>query len=101
MAGLNVAGYTFSGPFLHVDHLFRQSGVYVISVLNGTIHEVLDIGESHDVHTRIRNHDRADQWLRHAVGRTLHVSAFYCDELTRTLMERQLRAHFNPVCGVR
>lgn len=101
MAGLNVAGYTFSGPFLHVNHLLRQSGVYVISALSGALHEVLDIGESHDVHTRVRNHDRANQWSYHAAGRTLHVSVFYCDEPTRTLMERQLRARFNPACGVR
>lgn len=101
MAGLNVAGYTFSGPFQSVDHLFRQSGVYLISVFNGVFHEVLDIGESHDIHTRVRNHDRANQWSHHAAGRTLHVSAFYCDEPTRTLMERQLRARFNPACGVR
>ena len=102
MGGLNVAGlYTFDGPFGHVDYLLRQSGVYLISVFNGMHHVVLDIGESHDIRTRVINHDRAAQWQRHAAGRPLHVSTYYCDEPTRMTMERQLRAHFNPICGVR
>ncbi len=67
MGGLNVAGlYTFDGPFRHVDYLLRQSGVYLISVFNGTHHVVLDIGESHNIHARVSNHDRANQWQRHA-----------------------------------
>jgi len=102
MAGLNVDGlYTFNGPFQHTSYLLKQSGVYLISVFDGTRHVVLDIGESHDIHARISNHDRADQWQLHAGGLPLHVSTYYCDEPTRMSMERQLRARFNPVCGVR
>lgn len=102
MAGLNVDGlYIFNGPFQHTNNLLKQSGVYLISIFNGEHHVVLDIGESHDIHSRVSNHDRAGEWQLHAAGLHLHVSTFYCDEPTRMSMERQLRERFNPVCGVR
>lgn len=102
MAGLNVENlYTFNGPFTHVDGLLKQSGVYLISIIENGIHQVLDIGESHDIHTRVKTHDRANQWLSNSKGLQLHVSSYYCDELTRMQIERQLRTIFNPICGVR
>ena len=102
MAGLNVEDlYTFNGPFTHVDGLLQRSGVYLISVIENGIHRVLDIGESDDLHTRVKHHDRANQWLANSGGKQLHVSSYYCDELTRMAIERQLRDIFNPVCGVR
>jgi hypothetical protein len=93
--------YVFNGPFTHVDGLLRQSGVYLISVVENGLHQVLDIGESNDIHTRIKNHDRESQWLSNNGGRQLHVSSYYCDEPTRMVIERQLRSVFNPVCGER
>lgn len=93
--------YVFNGPFTHVDRLLRQSGVYLISVAENGAHRVLDIGESDDVHTRVKHHDRESQWLANNNGGQLHVSSYYCDEPTRMLIERQLRGLFNLVCGER
>lgn len=100
--GLNVQNlYTFNGPFRHVDDLLTKSGVYLISILEGGVHTVLDIGELSDLHTRVKNHDRALQWTSHSKNLPIYVSSYYCDEPTRMAMESQLRTIFNPVCGVR
>lgn len=93
--------YVFNGPFIHVDGLLQQSGVYLISVVENGVHRVLDIGESGDIHTRVKTHDRQSQWLTNSGGGQLHVSSYYCDEPTRMSIERQLRGLFNPVCGER
>lgn len=100
--GLNVENlYTFNGPFTNVNGLLRQSGVYLVSILENGMHKVLDIGESDDVHARVKVHDRTNQWLANNGGNQLHVSSYYCDEPTRMAIERQLRNIFNPVCGDR
>jgi hypothetical protein len=100
--GLNVENlYTFNGPFTRVDDLLAKSGVYLISILENGYHRVLDIGESENIYHRVKNHDRANQWVTHGRNQTLHVSSFYCDEPTRMTIERQLRATCNPVCGER
>ncbi len=100
--GLNVGNlYTFNGPFQHVDGLLTKSGVYLISILENGVHTVLDVGESLDLHNRVKSHDRAGQWVNNSKNLPLHVSSYYCDEPTRMAMESQLRTMFNPVCGVR
>lgn len=100
--GLNVQNlYTFNGPFTQVSDLLTESGVYLISVFENGYHRVLDIGESDNIHNRVKNHDRADQWAKHGSGQVLHASTFYCDEPTRMAIERQLRAVCNPACGER
>lgn len=91
--------YVFNGPFTSVEHLMQRSGVYLISVFENGFHKVLDIGESHDIHTRVKTHDRQKQWLANNGGQQLHVSSYYCDEPTRMFIERQLRQLFNPLVG--
>lgn len=93
--------YVFNGPFTHVDSLLQRSGVYLISVVENGAHRVLDIGESSDIHTRVKNHDRQNQWMANNSGGQLHVSSYYCDESTRMSIEQHLRSLFNPVCGER
>ncbi len=92
--------YAFDGPHINTGSLLRQSGVYVISTVVNGFHKVLDVGESHDVQHRIENHDRKDSWQRH-IGDTLYVSALYCTELERMLVEANIRQFHNPPCGIR
>lgn len=63
---INIGGYNFEGPFNNSDSLRSQSGVYVIlgsNAGNGNWN-VVDVGESEDVKTRVASHDRADCWKR-------------------------------------
>jgi hypothetical protein len=92
---------TFNGPFTSTVHLSDESGVYAVSTLlrDGT-HYILDIGESHEVRTRLENHDRASQWQANILN-GLFYSTFYCSEQDRMMLEGHLRDFFNPPCGIR
>lgn len=93
--------YSFDGPFDHTGALQFKSGVYAILGKRPTDaqYRVLDIGESHSVRERVQNHDRAPCWSRQQLP--LFVAVYYCDEPTRMKVEQDLRAHYQPACGLR
>ena len=98
---INIGNYHAEGPFGNDNNLQARSGVYVI--LGRRNHasnwSVEDVGESENVQKRVSNHDRAPCWR--GQGHTeLSVAAIYSDERNRMLIERQLRAQFNPPCGL-
>lgn len=92
--------YNFDGPHSNVAGLLQQSGVYVICTIVNGYHKVIDVGESHNVQHRVTNHDRSKQWNDHIADR-LYVSALYCDEQARMLVESSIRQFHQPPCGVR
>lgn len=99
---ITIGNYSFEGPFGNTADLRNNSGVYAILSrrTNADRYTVIDIGEAGWIRDRVANHDRRDQWSRNNHG-ALAVAAFYCNELARMRIERELRAQFNPVCGVR
>lgn len=92
--------YTFDGPHTSVANLLQQSGVYVITTFVNGYHKVVDVGESHNIQDRVSGHDRNSQWNAHIADR-LYVSALYCDEQARILVEGAVRQFHTPPCGVR
>lgn len=94
--------HQFAGPHRDASTLPNRSGVYLITRLqNGNgLHEVIDVGESHNIAERIPNHDRMAQWNL-ASGNSFHVWTLLADEAGRMLIERAHRFAYNPVCGVR
>lgn len=92
--------YSFDGPHTSTANLLQQSGVYLISTIVNGYHKVLDVGESHNIQNRVSNHDRNSQWNAHMADR-LYVSALYCDEQARMLVEGAVRQFHSPPCGVR
>ena len=92
--------YEFDGPHTNTGALLRRSGVYVISTVVNGLHKVVDVGESHDIKHRIDSHDRKESWQQH-ISDTLYVSAIYCSEAERMLVESAIRQFHNPPCGVR
>lgn len=90
--------YLFDGPHTNVANLLQRSGVYVITTIVNGYHKVVDVGESHNVQNRVTNHDRSKQWNTHIADR-LYVSAYYCDEPARMLVESTVRQFHNPPCG--
>lgn len=93
--------YEFSGPYPAVEMLNAESGVYLVSTKNPDgKHQVLDVGESGNVNSRVATHDRREQW-KAKVRDGLFVSAHYCDEATRMALEKELRDFLNPPCGDR
>lgn len=96
---ITISNYTFDGTYSSPAHLQDRSGVYVVlgTTINGL--QILDIGESGWVRSRVQGHDRAVAWARHRVS--LSYAAFYCDETSRMRIESELRAKYNPPCGDR
>ena len=92
--------YEFDGPHTNVASLLQRSGVYVISTIVNGYHKVVDVGESHNVQNRVANHDRSEQWNAHIADR-LYVSALYCDEQARMVVESAVRQFHQPPCGER
>lgn len=98
-----IGGYTFEGPFFGTVSLKDRSGVYAIlcQAPDGK-YQVLDVGESATVKSRIENHDRASCWSRNCSNGTLTVAVLYTpgsQQGGRRAIEQALRDSFDPPCG--
>jgi len=96
----NGGNYQFAGPHANQSFLPAQSGVYIITRLTNGIHEVIDVGESHNIADRIPSHERMVQWNR-VSGNAFHVWTLLANEANRMIIERAHRLAYNPVCGER
>jgi hypothetical protein len=100
-----VSGLNFHGPFSSAQPLLNQSGVYVIltrGALPGSQWQVLDVGESGTLRSRIENHGRRSQWTAHSHGQ-LSVAALYTQGLPedkRRQLEQSIRQQYQPLCGM-
>ncbi len=99
--GVEIGRYVFDGPFINVESLEDKSGVYAIlrPSANGN-YDVIDIGESHAVRKRLKNHDRAFCWLQFC-GNAPYYAVYYTEEFARKQIEHELRIIYNPPCGDR
>ncbi len=101
---LQLSNYNFDGPFYKISDIKDQPGIYAIltNIPRGVA--LLDIGESENVKTRIQNHDRKDEWNKHAQG-TISAAVYYTNHLppvSRKAIEHILRMSFkNLPCGER
>lgn len=97
---IQVGNYHAEGPFGNEAALQARSGVYVIlgRANQSQNWNVVDVGESQDVRERVTNHDRAPCWRGQGHAQ-LAVAAIYADARKRMVIERELRAKFNPPCG--
>jgi hypothetical protein len=101
--GIAIGRYNFAGPYRSASGLEDRSGVYVILAYNGSGYNVVDVGESATVKSRVETHDRAGCWSRHATG-PLFVAALYTpgyQAAFRCAIERELRQLYDPPCGKR
>ncbi|HEV7951757.1 MAG TPA: hypothetical protein VGO98_00050 [Candidatus Saccharimonadales bacterium] len=93
--------HQFTGPVTNTSYLPALSGVYLIATIapNGQ-HTVIDVGESHNLQHRIKNHDRAPQWQRN-MQNGLYAWTYLANEFERMNIEKAHRIAYNPVCGER
>ncbi len=103
---ITIGEWTFDGPYLlsETGHLEDRSGVYVIlcPTQQGQ-YDVIDVGESAQVRTRVEAHDRKDCWKRHCKD-TLYVAVLYTPNLQqpgRSEIEQEIRRQYTPPCGER
>lgn len=101
---INIAQYSFEGPYPSTSSLEDRSGVYAIldKRQDGNTY-LLDCGESATVKTRVGSHDRAPCWTKNQQG-TLQVAVYYTptlQQLGRKLVEQSIRSQFPGLCGDR
>ena len=93
----------FQGPWtVGTNNAARYPGVYIVCarVWLGR-HQVLYIGESDNIASRMAGHDRREDWEREARGRQLIFYAKRIEaRIERFLEERVLIGDYNPPCNV-
>ena len=92
---IKIGNYTFEGPFSSTSSLEDRSGVYAIL---DDDNRKIDIGESHEVRTRVENHERKSCWEENNYSK---YAAYYTSEANRKRIESELRDQYNPPCGER
>lgn len=97
-----VGGYSFSGRYSmdEIDEIRDWPGLYAILCRRGRGHYLVDVGESDNLRSELKEHDRSDLWTRNCSG-SLVVTVKYTlelEELERVRMEQKIRNRHNPPC---
>jgi hypothetical protein len=93
--------YSLEGPF-DFESIRDVGGIYVIVCPTPLQTQIVDIGESGQLKTRLDNHERRDCWYRNCNPDRLQVYVFYTPGMSeehRMEIEADLRSHWNPPCG--
>lgn len=100
---IEIAGYEFAGPYKLTTSLEDRSGVYaILTPTSTTRYNIIDVGESAKVKTRVENHDRKPCWRRHANNGQILYAVYYTPGLHQTgrkEIEQKIRKQYNPPCG--
>lgn len=104
---ITIGTYVFEGPYSSNNsnnYLKDLSGVYAILCKkdNGN-YDLIDVGESATVKTRVENHDREACW-NGSCRSELNVAVYYTPHLQqsgRKEVEQAIRNKYNPPCGDR
>jgi len=100
---VTIGRYNFEGPYASTNYLEDKSGIYAIVDDRSGTFQLIDVGESATVKSRVESHDRENCWTRNRIG-TLKVAVLYTPGLQqagRMQIEQEIRDQYNPVCGVR
>jgi hypothetical protein len=96
---MQIEGYIFSGPHYHTKPFQKDFGC--VYVLLNNLNQIVDVGQTSSVNSRIINHERKMCWLRHGCENTGLYVYISNDESFRLLLERLIRLKYNPLCGER
>lgn len=97
-----MAPWCFEGPY-SADQLCNEPGVYI--VIGGSSYNpnhIIDVGESGEVATRVRGHDRRWCWELYAAPCEYAFVVMYTgrrDAEQRRRIERSIRKRTSPRCG--
>ena len=92
------------GPWeVGTNNVPRYPGVYVVFAMVGLGKpQVLYIGESNNIASRMVGHERREDWEREARGRPLMFYAMHIESIFERLqLEQELIRHFSPPCNVK
>ena len=100
---IQIGNYTFEGPYFSTNFLENRSGIYAIHDFYNGKYYPIDVGESAQVKTRVKTHDRRDCWIQNSNG-TLAYSVYYTPNLQqsgRMRIEQEIRNTYDYPCGQR
>jgi hypothetical protein len=98
---INIGKYTFEGPYTNTGSLQDKSGVYAILYHSGQNYNLVDVGESAKVKSRVEGHDRKECWKKNCSS-TIEVAVLYtpnAQQAGRMEIEQELRDQYSPNCG--
>ena len=96
---IQIEGYQFLGPYYHTQRFNSDFGsVYII--LNNQ-NQVVDVGETGDINSRIINHERKTCWYKNGVGETGLYIYINNDQNFRILLETLIKNKYRPLCGIK
>jgi len=98
---ITIGKYTFDGPYTSPNELEDHSGVYAIICQKDNKKDLIDVGESATVKSRVETHDRKDCWGKNCQG-TLTIAVYYTPNLQqpgRMAIEQEIRNKYDIPCG--
>lgn len=101
---IRIGNYEFDGPYSSLENLEDRSGIYSILCQRNGEYNLIDVGESATVKTRVANHERNICWRRNCQS-TPVVAVYYTPNLQqqgRMAIEQKIRGYYNGIpCGER
>lgn len=94
---MTVEGYVFSGPYFHTRTFNKDFGCVYVLINNRN--QLVDIGQTSSINSRIINHERKMCWISNGCadsGLYIYISP---DENFRLLLEKLIRNKYRPFCG--
>ena len=95
---VTILNYSFEGPYEIGKKVIDRAAVYVIL---GSDNDVIDVGQSGEIGTRLLTHERKPCWDRHG-GKRFTIKWMPSDKYSREdreKLEREIRDRENPPCG--
>lgn len=96
---INIQGFSFTGPYFHTRRFKDDFGC--VYLLINPKNQVVDVGQTESINSRVINHERKTCWYQHGCGDSGLYLYINQDENFRTLLERLIRVKYLPLCGDR
>lgn len=96
---IQIQGYSFTGPYYHTRRFQNDFGC--VYVLINNLNQIVDVGETDNINSRIINHERKTCWYQHGCGDSGLYVYITQDANFRLLLEQLIRTKYSPLCGER
>ena len=100
-----IGSRTFQGPFSGLSDIADEPGVYVVVCPeSGGSVLLVDVGQSANLRTTLKNHERKDCWARvcAAHAQAPEFGILYTRRISenyRRAVEQEIRNQYQPPCG--
>jgi len=94
---IKIEGYIFSGSYYHTKKFNKDFGC--VYILVNRLNQLVDVGQTSAINSRIINHQRKMCWIKNGCGDTGLYVYISQDESFRLLLEKLIRSKYRPLCG--